>query len=659
MSDKDELEMRRRLDQAIASNDARAELNYRRALAAMDTRQGGQSTRADKQDAEVSMMAPLMQGLTFGWADELGGLGARLGGWLAGADEARREQIAQAEMERQRAQLAAAREQAFWPSTALEVGGSLVSGGPLARLARGGLGLLGVGTGAGALAGAGAADENKLAGAALGGAAGGAMAGAVPAAGYLARRGAGAIRGAIQPMVDKLRQEPATRAGRILGEQLQAQGMTPAALASRARQLGPQATLAEAAGEAGQAIGQGVIGADPTGQARLLAARQFTARTPGMNERIRQAVAKTTGISERLQPSLDAVRSKQTAAASQLYGSAYAQEMPLTGKLKNLLKRPPMARAFAAAKESAETIGEELPPWFKMNELGEWEKVGVMPDMRAWDRMKQGIDKIIDVETDAVTGRLSSKGRDLVIMKNQLLGELDDINPTYAIARRVFAGDEAVQNAMRTGEKFLGMKTRDVHQAVKNMSDSERESFLTGAVESIRERVGRARSGEMGAFKFLETDNAMEKLRAVFPKGREGDRALAELNRNLRRERVLRETENALLRGSQTAPRQQAAEALGGQAAIPTSVEAIRSPISSGINVGLAQAAKTLGREKQETIDALAQMLFTSGRTQDAIAELSTRGVPPAMIKQYMNRFSVGSAALAPAFGLGAGEIVR
>jgi hypothetical protein len=203
------------------------------------------------------------------------------------------------------------------------------------------------------------------------------------------------------------------------------------------------------------------------------------------------------------------------------------------------------------------------------------------------------------------------------------------------------------------------MKTRDVHQAVKGMSDSEKEAFLTGAVEAIREKIGRARTGEMGSFKFLETDNAMEKLRALFPEGREGTKALAQLARFIRNERTLRETDNMLLRGSQTQLRDAAANVLGGQVSIPTTAEAMSSPVRTGITGGLAKLGETLSKERQPTIDALAQMLFTSGNTQRAISELQRRGVPPKLIQQYMNRFSVGSAALAPAGGLLGGNAMQ
>jgi hypothetical protein len=608
------------------------------------------------EKADGSLFDPLIEGLTLGWKDELGGLGARLGGYLAGAGPERRDEMARAEMERQRAALSAAREESPWLSMGAEIGGSLMPGGLLARGAKTGWELARQGAGLGALAGMGAADENKELGAVTGGAVGGILGGAIPAATAAVRHGVGAGWDWASNLGRRMAEAPETRAGGLLSDMLQGAGITPAALRSAGRQLGPEATVAEAAGEAGQMLGQALVGkGDPTGQARLKAARELGKRVPGMTGRLRETIGQVSGVSARLQPSLDAVRARQQELSGPLYEQAYAQEIPLTGALKNLLRRKKMRKAFKKAIESADTRGEDLPPWFKMNDLNEWEKVGVMPDMRAWDHMKQGVDRLIDKQIDPITGRVSKEGSDLLAMKHELLKELDDINPIYAAARQTFAGDEAIQSAMRNGERFLSMKTREVATLTDKYTRSEREAFLTGAVEAMREKIGRARSGEIGSFKFLESENAMEKLRYLMPPGREGTRALALLNRNLRKERVMRETQTALLQGSQTGPREAAAAMLGSQASMPTAAEVMASPVRAGTQGVLSKGISTLSRERQPTIDRLTDLVLEPGQIDAVIAEMQRRGIPEETIRAYLNSFTRGSAALAPAGGLAAG----
>ena len=612
-----------------------------------------------------SLMDPLMQGLTLGWAEELGGVGARLGRRLAGAPEERIERAGQAEIERQRARLEDVRERMPLTSLGVEVLGGLTSGGPLAKglMAGGtalGLGRIAAPTAAaaieGGLAGAGAAEEGQRAlGATLGGTLGGGVAGALPLVGAAGRYGVEKAT----PLARKMFEGPQTTAGRVLGEYVTGAGETPARLLARQRQLGPEATFADIAGAPGQTLGQGVIQEDITGGALTTARREMAKRAAGASKRLQTDLRDITGIEQRLQPSLDAVRSRQMAAARPAYQQAYQAQISLTPKLKNILDRPPMQEAWNSARRAAATRGEELPPWFQMDEYGDWEKTGVMPDMQAWDRMKQGIDRLIERETDAVTGRLTPDGRDLSALKRELVTELDEINPAYKEARRIFAGDEAIQNAMRDGERFLNMKTREVTSAVKDMTDSEKESFLTGAMEAIREKMGRARSGEIGEFRFLEQSNTKEKLRAIFPEGREGDKQLAQLMRMLDRERTFATTQGALTGGSQTALRQAAGEAVRTGAALPTTVEALTSPFRAGLQTvmqGAGQAVSGLGREATAS---LGELLFDPQQTSRAIAEMQRAGINPATMSDIMARYARGGAMVSPLLGLGAGEMMN
>lgn len=611
-----------------------------------------------------TLFDPLLQGLTFGWADELGGMGARLGRRLAGAPEERIQRAGEQEVERQRAALADIRERSPYLSLGLEAGGALLSGGPAAK------GLSGLYSGLrlgkiaapvaaaateGAIAGAGSAEEDRLAGAALGGVLGGGLAGALPVLGAAGRIGMEKLT----PLTRKITESPTTTAGRVLGEYVTGAGETPARLLARQRQLGPEATFADIAGPSGQTLGQGVIQADVSGGALTTARREMAKRAAGSTQRLQTDLQDITGIRERLQPSLDAVRARQKAASAPAYQQAYQADISLTPKLKNLLDRPPMQTAWNQARDAAATRGENLPPFFQLDEFGDWKQAGVMPDMQAWDRMKQGIDRMIELETDTITGRLTPFGGDLTALKKELITELDDINPAYREARSIFAGDEAIQSAMRDGERFLNMRTREVTSAVKDMTDSEKESFLTGAMEAIREKMGRARAGEIGEFRFLEQANTKEKLRAIFPEGREGDRQLARLMRMLDRERTFASTQGALVGGSQTAMRQAAGEAVRTGAALPTTVEALTSPFRAGLQAAMQGASQAVSGLGTESIEQLGRLMFDPQQTSRAIAEMQQFGISPERMSDIMARYARGGAMVSPLLGLGAGEMMN
>lgn len=640
MTPQEELELRRELEQ-------------RRALSA-------QQPAAPKG----SLLDPLMQGLTFGYADELGGLGAELGSRLAGASPERIKSAGQREMGAQRGRLADVRDRMFWPSMALEVGGAIASGGPLLKGLTAGFRGLGLGNIAanvgsagveGALAGAGAADENRI----LGGTAG-AMLGGTAAAGMpLVGAGAKVVGDKTLPYIRKALEAPSSTAGRVLSESMQHAGQTPTLLKARQRQLGPQATFADISGPAGQGLAQGVVQADLTGQALANARRELSKRAAGSTKRLQTDMQGITGINQRLQPTLDAVRARQRAAAAPAYEIAFRNDISLTPKLKNILARPPMQKAWNEARDAAATRGEELPPFLQLDEFGDWQKSGVMPDMGSWDRMKQGVDRMIEGETDAITGRVTPKGRDLSMLKKELVSELDEINPTYKTARQAFAGDEAIQNAMRDGERFLNMKTRQVTSAVKDMTDSEKEGFLTGAMEAIREKMGRARAGEIGEFKFLELGNAKEKLRSIFPEGRTGDKQLAEVLRTLDRERTFATIQGLVTGGSQTALRHSQGEALKTGVGMPSSIDMLTNPLRGGMQAALQGANKALSGIGQKPIAELGNMFFDPQQASRAILEMQRRGIKPVDLQAIMGRYAAGGARMAPLLGLGAGEMTN
>ncbi len=630
-------------------------------------RAAGLMTDAESQPPEPprgTFFDPLLQGFTLGFAEELGGAGAQIGRLLAGAPYERAKRAGQQEIERQRERLSEVRERARWTSLGAEITGAMATGAPLARGLMAGFGRLGLGgisspvaTAAteGAIAGAGAADEERLAGAVVGGSLGAGVAGALPLVGAVGRYGVEKA----SPLARKMFEGPQTAAGRVLGEYVTGAGETPARLLARQRQLGPEATFADIAGPSGQTLGQGVIQEDISGQALTTARREMAKRAAGSSKRLQTDLRDITGIEQRLQPTLDNTREIQKAAAAPLYNQAYQADISLTPKLKNLLNRPPMQKAWNEARDAAATRGEELPPFFQLDEFGDWQQADVMPDMQAWDRMKQGIDRMIERETDTITGRVSPAGRDLSILKRELVTELDEINPAYRDARQVFAGGEALQNAMRDGERFLNMKTREVTSAVKDMTNSEKEGFLVGAMEAIREKMGRARSGEIGEFRFLEQANTKEKLRAIFPEGRKGDKQLAQLMRMLDRERTFASTQGALVGGSQTAMRHAAGQAVKSGVALPTTLEALTSPGRALIQSGMQGASEAVSGLGRETIGKLSGMLFDPEQTSRAIAEMQKAGIPDVLMSDIMARYARGGAMISPLLGLGAGEMMN
>lgn len=148
----------------------------------------------EQEQVQSSIVDPLMQGATFGWADELRGLAWGAGDALQGKDFG---QGYERGVESARSSLNREREVNPWGAVAAEIAGAIPTGIGLggqivgrgatlgARALTGG----GVGLAQGAAYGAGSADDdNRLGGALVGGGLGAVMGAAAPAVGALARR---------------------------------------------------------------------------------------------------------------------------------------------------------------------------------------------------------------------------------------------------------------------------------------------------------------------------------------------------------------------------------------------------------------------------------------------------------------------------------------
>jgi len=606
--------------------------------------------KSSKPEERGSFIDPLMQGLTFGWADELAGIGARLGHALAGGE--RGAEIEKEETGKWREDLRQQRERAPLSSAAVEIGGSLVSGGPVGKAVKGVKGLIGLGALEGSIAGAGASDEDKLSGALIGGTLGAGAAGTLAGAGSLAGYG----KRKLAPVVNRLRESPSTSANRMLMESLESESITPTMLRSRYRQMGPEATLADVGGYKTQGMAQGVVDVSQTGDELAQARRVFAARAKGSTERLRKDIAKATGVKERFLPKMDEINARQKSLSKDAYAKAYQRKInnshPL---LVDLINRPGVRAAIPDAVKNAANEGRKVLGLDALLKAGKDAKISgeMMPDMQAWDEIKRYLDKKVNTAY-----RTSDTGaHSLRILRDNVRTTLDKLNPDYKGARNIFAGDAALKESMEEGEKFLTKKTREVMEFLRGKGDSEKQGYLVGAVESIREKMGRARAGEIGQFRFLETGNAKEKLRLLFPKGRAGDKQMQQLMRTLNRERVFATTQGKITEGSQTALRAAGGRVVGGQAAIPTSAEIVTHPIRGTIGAAVEAGREAIEGLKDKSIGELGKLLFSPDNAEMVIAELQRRGVPPQVIESLVAKWTRAGAAMAPAIGLGAGNV--
>ena len=139
-------------------------------------------------------------------------------------------------------------------------------------------------------------------------------------------------------------------------------------------------------------------------------------------------------------------------------------------------------------------------------------------DMRTLDAAKRGLDNMLEQYRDSTTGRLAldQRGRAIDQVRRAYVSELDKLNPDYAAARSAFAGPADVKDAIALGRSFTTKEPEQIQALVGNFSPSQREGYLLGAAQTLRNQVSRTSDGGNEALRVGYSDFARRQLRPLF-----------------------------------------------------------------------------------------------------------------------------------------------
>lgn len=458
-----------------------------------------------------------------------------------------------------------------------QVGGAMAQGGGIGRLFGMGGGVLmnmlrgaGAGGAEGLLRGAGQAEtladipaEMASEGAmgALGGAAGSAVTqGLGAAARAVAPRIPGALgaAGNVLPGLNASLQanDDAIKdiARRRVAEALLRDQRTPEQAAARMRTLGPEARIADAAG----VNTRNLLDTQATlpGQTANRVETAIRDRQAGRGARLIGAASTSLDVGgKRLASTLDELDAQRRAASGPLYDVVNKTVVPLDDELRALLERA--KPAYGLAKQIAQARGEtfDIPN-------------GAEAPLKTLDQIKRGLYALEEKNLNPETGAVNSLGKAYQELRRTMVDKLDDLTTdattgqsVYKAARNAYAGPTELRGAARDGFKAMNQDATRFQEAIRDLSESEREAFRVGAMESLRNKFG-TMSGQTNILKMWREPATQEKLRALFPDVRSyRDFAVA-----VSAEERLRQLEQ-VGRGSQTARRLAAMEDQGSRVA--------------------------------------------------------------------------------------------
>ncbi len=475
------------------------------------------------------------QGLTFGFADEAAAALGATGDLMRGDTNIGRNydrRVAQ-----HRADLKQAESDHPLASLASNVVGSLptmlipgLNAARGAKLSQTAWNAVKAGAKAGALSGAGAAEGGPvergvgaIKGGLFGGASGGAVGVVIPPATRVgkavAQRTADAFAdSALGQWIGKLPgvQPPGGNRGvEKVAQALEKDGLSPLQAAMRADELavgGKPAVMADAGRTSTLRLGRDVINAGPAGTADVV--EQLATRADEAGARITNDLVATTGLRGDAQQVATALMQQRAAAAAPLYERAYtAGARPVDDPIiLGMLRLPEFQQAVRAGYKLAAVEGVNIPA--VRDTQGRTVRV---PTLQVLDYVKRGLDDIL--YSGKRTGTIG-RGmlRALETRRQEFLSRLDQLYPDYAKARAVYAGDTRMLEAIEMGQEFARKNPVDIRAALAQLSSpAEREHYLIGAVDSLKQAIGNSPDGSDIVRRVFAVREKRQILESLFP----------------------------------------------------------------------------------------------------------------------------------------------
>ena len=515
--------------------------------------------RYDKAGGIVDFGAgrSLLQGLTFGFADEIeaafkSATGDRTYEQEVGAIRAGQKAFEAAEPE----SALAAEVMGSLPYMALPVlGGARMASmaGKAPTLARTmGYGM-GIGSAEGALGGLGRGEgaedsgQRALVEGALGGGLGALAPAAVAGGARLLRRGGSAQDQAISQL------------GRSIPEEAR-EGVSER-IAQRATEADARPeTLADIAGIEAQRELRGLRGGSAEVQAKtdpFIEQRMFE-----QGERIKTDVQAGLGLTPEDTTNIKKVIQRQESAATPLYQAIRKDNPEIdVSDMIEIFERPSFKNSFQDIMDALrDREGRTVPTGTFGNAPKTYDEF--------IENLKSGKDTTVPFDfLDQAKRVIGSKGRgvkkDDADLGERLFGVAGEIRDAadrkvsgYAEARRVFAGEAEIEEAYDLGKKFGTSSAEEISETLSDLSsDSARQAFLTGAVEDIRRVIEGASDGADIVKKVAGSPAKRKKLAAVM--GGEDSPAFKAFMDAITREAEMVKSGRLVAGGSQTAAFQQ------------------------------------------------------------------------------------------------------
>lgn len=360
-------------------------------------------------------------------------------------------------------------------------------------------------------------------------------------------------------------------ANKIIKEALDADELSPQDLQQKAKNI-PN-SLPQTLSDLADANTRGLTYVASQGQSKgkKVAEDFLTSRNVSAPDRV------TDNITNFLNPikakNVDDITNKLQKDASDLYAISYNKVDELGNKTPNLINKDSVKNFYdldvfqKAIRETKDLVEldildnpkavNEFNSIFRFNNSTKKFEIQEDVPLEYADKIKQGIDDFIEknTSTSVKTGTLSKKAkRKVVQLKNKYLETLDEQNPVYKNARKIFSDKTSVQDAFDEGLKYKRLDMDELSDSFKQLkTDPEKKAFRLGVSKSMNEEVIKKPDSASDFYKSILGSNKKKQLfKLIAPDEKSYDNFLSQLDR----EKSMFKTQKDVLLNSKTAPRE-------------------------------------------------------------------------------------------------------
>jgi hypothetical protein len=224
-------------------------------------------------------------------------------------------------------------------------------------------------------------------------------------------------------------------------------------------------------------------------------------------------------------------------------------------------------------------------------------------------------------------------------LRKNLLNVMDTI-PDYRKARKIFAGDMALQEAMMDGLNVFKPSSEMPQIFMEGFENSEKEAYRLGVMQAVIKQLEDGVNGSDLAKRIFKNETRNKLLRQTFPEGKAGDKIFNTFKDNFTNEMITRATEVQVQGNSSSLQRQNFKELAESMLGASSKLSKIKNPkLLFGTALGfdfpkldqeqLAVMGEKIAEILTETDARKLEILLKKGRPfGDAILEVAPTIIP-------------------------------